>query len=209
MKKLGTRPVRGLQHTDRDDWTEVQGSLLPRLDPEDPAPKHEADPPFAVGDLLAIIWSRSDPMLGGEQGCLVDAHYPWYSVNIRDGSLRRINANRDVLRPGFRETEEETRLCSRPEKEGRLSSFGVHMDTQLKSLRRIVEEKQYARTVKADDAAIPLHLWDDRVPLPEASKVSYLLRQIDHKLFLHALRRDSVRFMRSTHGREWSRLPKK
>ena len=160
---------------------------------------------------MAIIWSRSDPWLGGEQGCVVDAHHPWYSLHIRDGSVRRVNANRDVLRPGFRETEEEARLCSRLEKEGRLGSFGVHMDTQLKSLRRIVEEKQYAKAVKADDAVIPVHLWDDRVPLPEASKAKslLLLRQIGHKLFLRALRRDSVRFMRSTHGREWSKLPKK
>ena len=176
--------------TDGDDLTKVQGCLSPRLDPEDPAPKHEAGPPFAVGDLVVIIWSRSDPMLGGEQGCVVDAHHPWYSLHMRDGRLRRVNANRSVLRPGSLKTEGETQLCSRLEEEGRMGSFGIHMDTQLKSLRRIAEEKQYAKVVKADDAAISVHLWDDRVPLPEASKAKslQLLRQIGHKLFLRALR---------------------
>ena len=197
--------------TDGDALTKVQGCMSPRVDPEDPAPKHEAGPPFAVGNLVAIVWSRSDPMLGGEQGCVVDAHHPWYSLHMRDGRLRRVNANRDVLRPVSLKTEEETRLCSRLEEEGRTGSFGVHIDTQLKSLHRIAEEKQYAKVVKANNAVISLYLWDDRVPLPEASKAEslQLLRQIGRRLFLRALRRDSVSFMNDTHGKDWPGLPKK
>ena len=72
---------------DRSDLTKVQGCMSPRLDPEDPAPKHKAGPPCAVGDLVGIMWSRSKPMLGGEHVCVVDAHHPWYSLHMRDGRL--------------------------------------------------------------------------------------------------------------------------
>ena len=107
--------------------------------------------------------------------------------------------------------EEEARLCSRLEEEGRIGYFGVHMDIQLKPLRRIAEEKQCAKVVKADDVAIPLYLWDNRVPLPEGSKAEslQLLRQIGHRLFLRALKQDSVRFTKDMHSKDWSGLPKR
>ena len=77
-----------------DDVTKVQSCMLPRLDPYDPAPRHKTDPPFVVGDLLVINWSRTDPIktqvtrsVGGEQGCAVDAYHPWYSLHMSNGRL--------------------------------------------------------------------------------------------------------------------------
>ncbi len=42
-----------------------------------------------------------------------------------------------------------------------LGSFGTHIDTQRTALWSVVEAKDYAKAVKADDAEIPLHLWND------------------------------------------------
>ena len=78
-------------------------------------------------------------------------------------ALRRVNANKDALRPGSLKTKEESQVLANLEEEGRLGSFWIHVDTQLKSLSRIAEEKQYARVVKSDDAAVPEHLWEDHL----------------------------------------------
>jgi hypothetical protein len=40
----------------------------------------------------------------------------------------------------------------------------------LESLQRIKEAKEFAKAVKADDAEIPVHLWNDRVKAPGTSK---------------------------------------
>ena len=107
--------------------------------------------------------------------------------------------------------EEEAWLCSKLEEEGRMGSFVIHLDTQLKSLRRLVEEKQCVKMGKADDADTPLHLWDNRAPLPEAHKAEslQLLRLIGHRLFLCALKQDSVKIAENTHGECWPGLPKR
>ncbi len=53
---------------------------------------------------------------------------------------------------------------------GKIGSYGILGDAQLESLRRIKDAKDFAKAVKADDAKIPVHLWNDRVKAPGISK---------------------------------------
>ena len=45
----------------------------------------------------------------------------------------------------------------------KLGLYGIHMDSQLESLRKIKEAKEFAKAVKADNPAVPTQLWDDRI----------------------------------------------
>ena len=42
-------------------------------------------------------------------------------------------------------------------------SFGLVVGAQLDSLRRIREDKEFAKAAKADDAKVPEHLWNQRL----------------------------------------------
>ena len=48
----------------------------------------------------------------------------------------------------------------------RMGLFGVHGDAQCKSLHLVEEAKAFLKAVKADDAEVPMHVWNDRVPMP-------------------------------------------
>ncbi len=37
----------------------------------------------------------------------------------------------------------------------KLGLYGIHMDSQLESLRKIKEAKEFAKAVKADNVAVP------------------------------------------------------
>ena len=72
-------------------------------------------------------------------------------------------------------------------------------------MRRIREEKKYAKAVKADDAEVTVHLWNERVTIPGFSrqrKDEFLdtLRICAHKYFLENLRRDCRNHMESEIG---------
>ncbi len=90
-----------------------------------------------------------------------------------------------------------------------MGSYGVHGDAQRESLRLVLEEaKAYARAVKADDAEVPMHLWDNRVnatDVPKRQKVKALsgFRKLGFRWFRRGLVWDCFEFMRSEHGKDW------
>ncbi len=67
--------------------------------------------------------------------------------------------------------------------------------------------KDYAKAVKADDANIPVHLWNDRVKAPGISKekrdaAMTGFQKLGLRLFLRGLVKDCVAHMREAHGPE-------
>ena len=44
-----------------------------------------------------------------------------------------------------------------------MGSYGILVDSQIKSLRKIKEAKEFAKAVKANDAEVPTQLWNDRI----------------------------------------------
>ena len=75
------------------------------------------------------------------------------------------------------------------------------------------EAKAYAKAVKADDAGIPLHLWNDRITLAGvSSKVIGValaaFRRLGWLWFMKCLLRECLRFIRERHGDDWSSKPR-
>jgi len=96
---------------------------------------------------------------------------------------------------------------------GKIGSYGILGDAQLESLQRIKEDKDYAKAVKADDADIPVHLWNDRFKAPGISKEKRDaaltgFRKLGLQLFLRGLVKDCVAHMREAHGPKWMKKPR-
>ena len=141
-----------------------------------------AGPPFTVGDVI-----RADVGKHGLQRAFVlRADHPRYQLRLEDGTTIGTSTHEAWLQPGYATGRgnpngfapdqddpffeiRQTIVASRS-RGGKIGSYGVLGDAQLESLRRIEEAKEYAKAVKADDADIPVHLWNDRVKAPGTSK---------------------------------------
>jgi hypothetical protein len=74
----------------------------------------------------------------------------------------------------------------------------------------VEESKDFARAVKADDAEIPIHLWNDRVRAPGVSKerrdkALVGLRKLGIRRFMKVLLRDCSAYLASAYGADWER----
>jgi hypothetical protein len=84
-------------------------------------------------------------------------------------------------------------------------SYGVHIDAQHTSLRLIDEAKAYSKAVKADDAAVPVQLWNDRITRGDVNPMLMgialtALRKLGWKWFIRGLLRHCISFMNGKHG---------
>ncbi len=75
------------------------------------------------------------------------------------------------------------------------------------------ESTDFAKAVKADDAEIPIHLWNDRVKAPGISKERrdkglVGLRKLGFRRFRKVLLRDCSAYLMSTYGADWERKPR-
>ena len=96
---------------------------------------------------------------------------------------------------------------------GKIGTYCILGDTQLESLQRIEEAKEFAKTVKADNTEIPVHLWNDRVKAPGISKEKQDdaltgFPKLGLCLFLQVLVKDSAAHMKLTHGPDWMGKPR-
>ena len=76
------------------------------------------------------------------------------------------------------------------------------------------ESKDFTRAVRADDAEIPIHLWNDRVRAPGVSKerrdkALVGLRKLRSRWFRKVLLRDRSAYLASAYGADWERQPRR
>ena len=93
-----------------------------------------------------------------------------------------------------------------------MGSYGIHGDAQRESLLKAEEAKEFAKAVKADDAKIPLFLWNNRgeAPgIPEARRDAALdsFRKLGFVWFRQVLRQDCTWYMQETHVRIGAACP--
>ena len=93
-------------------------------------------------------------------------------------------------------------------------SYGVHIDAQHTSLIMIDEAKAYSKAVKADDAAVPVQLWNDRITRGDVNPMSMgialtALRKLGWKWFIRGLLRHGISFMNGKHGVDWVIRPRR
>ncbi len=89
----------------------------------------------------------------------------------------------------------------------------MQVDSQLISLRKINEAKEFAKAVKADDANIPVYLWNDRIRSPgitkdkcDAALVGF--RKLGQRVFMRGLVGDCLEHMQRSYGPTWASLPR-
>ena len=80
-----------------------------------------------------------------------------------------------------------------------------------KRLDRIKREHDLAKAVKADDAEVPVHLWDERVCRAKPSTIQVAKLQVLRSFILRAYQRqvylDCVSYLRKRYGKKWYMLP--
>jgi hypothetical protein len=138
-------------------------------------------PLFAVGDEIMSDVSKH----GLQRAFVLRADHPRYQLRLEDGSTIGTSTHKSWLWPqyatwwgnpnGFAPDQEDPfveiwQTISATWSRGKIGSYSILGDVQLESLRRIKEAKEFTKAVKADDAEIPGHLWNDRVKAPGISK---------------------------------------
>ena len=134
-------------------------------------------PPFAVGTVI-----RCDIGDHGHQRAFVlESDHPCYKLRLEDGMTVSASTYTDWLSPGyatwegnpngFAQERDDPFVKARAGVEpAKLGSYGIHGDAQRESLLMVEEAKEFAKAVKADDAEIPLFLWNNRIKAPKGEK---------------------------------------
>jgi len=116
---------------------------------------------------------------------------------------------------GFAQERDDLFVKARAEvKPAKLGSYGIHGDAQRELFLKVEEAKKFAKAVKADDAEIPLFLWNNRIKAPGVTKERRdaaldSFRKLGFAWFMQGLRRDCTRYMRKTHCEDWCSMPRR
>jgi len=189
-----------------------------------PSPAQNPGPPFKVGDVIlgdvpGHLWGM-DPKVSWLQRCFVlQSDHPNYKIRMEKGATPWTNTAETYLiarwatgeGTQFAEDADNPFADLRADPSLHYGSYGVHVDSQLDSLKKIVEAKEFAKAVRADDAEVPKYLWNDRVRCPpDVTKAQRdialeAFRKLGHRWFLRGLVRDCLAYVHTTHGTMWEK----
>jgi hypothetical protein len=96
------------------------------------------------------------------------ADHPKYCIRLEEGKTVGTSIGESWLNPHwapgeFAPDQDDPFAKEKTSKKLKMGLYGIHVDSQIESLRKIKEAKEFAKAVKADDAEIPLYLWNDRI----------------------------------------------
>jgi hypothetical protein len=165
-------------------------------------------PPFAVGDR--ILCELPGDVL--QKAFVLVAAHPTYKIRTERGRTVTTHFGESRLKgsyaPGQFAEDVIYPFGDINTDKLKMGSYGIHVDSQIDSLRKVKEAKDFAKAVKADDAEIPLWLWNDRIRSENASqeereRLFTWLRVLGHGRYVRALTRDSAAYMLARHGSGW------
>ncbi len=128
-----------------------------------PSPKTNPGPPYAVGDVILCDPPGQERL---QRAYVLDADHPRYKLRLESGRTLSTFVGRTGAwltpryAPGEFASGQDDPFSNIRTENLQIGSFGIHIDAQLESLRKVHEAKEYAKAVKADDAKIPIHLWN-------------------------------------------------
>jgi hypothetical protein len=144
-----------------------------------PSPAKNPGPPFKVGDVIFCdipgqLWGMDPKISCLQRGFMMQADDPNYKIRLEQGAMVWTNRSESWLRPRwamgpgteFAEDVDDPFADLRNDPTLRFGSYGVHINAQCDALKKVAEAKEFAKAVKADDAAVPKHLWNDRISCP-------------------------------------------
>ncbi len=91
----------------------------------------------------------------------------------------------------------------------RFGSYGLHINSQREALEKVVQAKAFAKAVKANDADVPIYLWNNRVRASGVSKdwrdaaLKVVLWKFCLRCWLRSLMEDCLAYVRRTYGSTW------
>jgi len=179
-------------------------------------------PPFAIGDIVFCDVEE----FGLQRGLVTRADHPDYVIvlDLDNGHVVDTSVTPAYLIPSYAEGEGNTNdlapyvepdiFVGLRQEMTQAGSYGVHIDAQHTALRLVDEAKAYAKAVKADDAGVPVELWDNRIACAGVCPVKKgvalaAFRDLGWRWFMKSLLRDCIRFMKERHGSDWTSMPRK
>jgi hypothetical protein len=149
----------------------------------------------------------------------MEANHPSYKIRMEKGATVWTNTWESWLWPQwvtrsgtqFTEDQDDPFADMRADPSLRMGSYGIHISAQQDLLEQIVKAKTYAKAVKADDAAVPVHLWNNWIRTPAGTKEETrdaaldAFRALGHCWFLKGLIRDAITYIRKTYETGWAR----
>jgi hypothetical protein len=179
-------------------------------------------PPFKVGDVIRCevpgqLWGADPNLRRRQRGFIMEADHPNYKIRLEKGATVWTNMFESSLTARcaqgegteFPEDADDPFSDLRSDPTLRFGSYGLHVDAQNKALKKVAEAKEFAKAVKADDAAVPKYLWNDRIRCPAGVTTAQRdvalegFRKLGHMWFLRGLIRDCVGYARATYGTTW------
>ena len=186
-------------------------------------PFYKPGPPFPVGDIIFCI-PLDRPNREGQRGFVIESDHPRYRIQLEDGTLidqimgSRTTGNEFSLFAHFHESLDaqpspDPFAQIRADTLSNKGSFGMVHDSLLDSLRRVREEKEHAKAVKADDARVPVEYWNDSIkPFASPEKREQTLafyRSRGWSKFVRHLTSDCASYLSDKYGGDWKTQPRK
>jgi hypothetical protein len=142
-----------------------------------PAPGSNPGPPFAVGNVMlcdnisGLLYGRDPGQSVLQWGFVLEAEDARYKIRLENGATVWTNTKESWLKPRwapgeFAEDQDDPFDDFHAEPTSRLGSYGLHIDSQLDSLEKVVQAKAFAKAVKLDEANVPAYLWNNWVRAP-------------------------------------------
>jgi hypothetical protein len=150
----------------------------------------------------------------------MEADHLRYKIRMEKGAMVWTNTRESWLKaqwatgPGTQFTDDKGNPFAdlRANPNLKIGSYGIHFDAQQDLLAKIVEAKAFAKAVKADDAEVPVYLWNNRIKTPSSimeaqrDKVLNILRELGHRWFLRRLLWECLAYICGIHGIKWTQL---
>jgi hypothetical protein len=129
-------------------------------------PEHN-DPPFAMGAIINADVGNH----GLQRGCVLKSDHLRYQIRLESGEMVDTSEGEAALLAPRRRRlvapdwdSPFNKVLREIEREGlKMGSYHVHGNAQQESLLLVDEAKAFAKAAKADNAKIPMHLWNNHV----------------------------------------------
>ncbi len=178
----------------------------------------KSGPPCAVGDVIMPDVGKH----GLQRAFVLRADHSRYQLRLADGMTAGTSTHESWLWPcyatgrgtnGFAPDQDDPfadirRTINASRSRGKIGSYGILGDAQVESLQRIEEAKEFVKAVKADNADIPVYLWNERFKSPGISKEKQDapltgFQKLGLRLFMCGLVEDCIAHMKEAHGPAW------
>ncbi len=190
-----------------------------------PSPTKNPGPPFKVEDVILCnipgnFWGMDPKVSWLQRGFVMEADHPRYKIQMEKGAMVWTKMRESWLKarwatgPGtqFADDKDDPFANLRADPNLKIGSYGIDVDAQHNALAKIVEAKAFAKAFKADDAEVPVYLWNNPIKtlssITEAQrdKALNILHELNHRLFLRRLLWDCLAYIHGIHSIKWTQL---